>query len=363
MKVLFAGKYNDLEILNGPEKVAKRIFYECSLKSNSVFAEYFFDGSKHSFLKKLFGFEEVLKVNDSEVLRFGLFKFLTYLFKTRPDTIHIITYERFAAICYIYKIFSKVKIIYNIHGVISYENTELNKTPFLYTLKDKLCEYIFMKYSDKLIFLSERSAEMYKNILDIDPNKIEFIPNGVDEVFFTKGKSKNINLKDTLNIIFSGDEIRKEKGFDYLINSFSKINFKLNLYLIGKFSRTFKECNSNVKVQIKERMETNEFAKFLDDKDIYISASSYEQFSITAIETMAAGLVPIVTAETGMSAYIDNDSNGFIVNYGNTEMIVKVLEKLNSDRQKLKGISEKAKNIYNRLSWEKTFERYITLYN
>ena len=39
-------------------------------------------------------------------------------------------------------------------------------------------------------------------------------------------------------------------------------------------------------------MNTEELAQFLTDKDVFISSSCYEQFSLAAVESMA-GLVPI----------------------------------------------------------------------
>lgn len=362
MKVLFAGKYNESETLNGPEKVAKRIFYQYSKNESSVFAEYFFDGRKHSFFKKLFGFEKVTKVNDSEVLRFGMLSLLSFLFKSKPEIIHIITYERFAVVCFIYKLFSKVRILYNVHGVISIENTEMNQTSLLYVVKDKIIEKIFMKYSDKLIFLSERSVELYKKILDFDSAKIEFIPNGIDEVFFKTGNKRKVNFENTLNLVFAGDEVRKEKGLEFLLNAVSRLNFDLNLFLIGNYSRTFENYSSKIIIKVTELMDTNDFSRFLEDKDIFVSASSYEQFSITAVETMAAGLAPIVTLETGMSSYIKNLENGITLNFGDEDLLTKSIERLNSDRNLLSILSENAKSIYGKLSWEKVFERYKTLY-
>ena len=362
MKVLFAGKYNESENLNGPEKAAKRIFYQYSMDDNSVFAEYFFDGRKHSFFKKLFGFEKVRKVNDSEVLRFGMLSLLTFLIRTKPEIIHIITYERFAVVCFIYKLFSKVKIFYNVHGVISIENIKLKQTHVFYAFKDNVIENIFMKNSDRLIFLSERSVELYKEIVDFDSDKIEFIPNGIDEVFFISGCKRKVNSENNLNIVFAGDEVRKEKGLEFLLNAVSKLNFDLNLYLIGNYSRTFENYSGNIKIKVTERMDTNDFSKFLEDKDVFVSASSYEQFSITAVEAMASGLAPIVTLETGMSSYIKNEENGITLNFGDEELLAKIIERLNFERNLLITLSENARSIYGKLSWGKVFESYKTLY-
>ncbi|HEY3251488.1 MAG TPA: hypothetical protein VGK25_10265, partial [Ignavibacteria bacterium] len=59
-KIVYIGRYNESEILSGPEKTAKRIF-DISLQDyDSVFIQYFFDGTKHGAFKKLFGCEKKL---------------------------------------------------------------------------------------------------------------------------------------------------------------------------------------------------------------------------------------------------------------------------------------------------------------
>jgi len=64
MKIVYIGRYNESEILTGPEKVAKRIFHNMTkINSNCVFVEYFFDGAKYNIWKKLFGKEKIADAN------------------------------------------------------------------------------------------------------------------------------------------------------------------------------------------------------------------------------------------------------------------------------------------------------------
>ena len=46
MKIVYLGRYNESEILTGPEKVAKRIFHNIiEMIPYSVFNEYYFDNT------------------------------------------------------------------------------------------------------------------------------------------------------------------------------------------------------------------------------------------------------------------------------------------------------------------------------
>ena len=131
---MFAGRYPEGGVISGPEMTAKSMFEEHCVNNNSVFLQYFFDGRKYSFFKKLFGRTEE---QDGRIITLGIFRIIPELRRKHPEIIHLITYERFAVIFYIYKLLFKVKILYNSHGIVRYENSELKKIPAFYRFKDK----------------------------------------------------------------------------------------------------------------------------------------------------------------------------------------------------------------------------------
>ncbi len=76
-------------------------------------------------------------------------------------------------------------------------------------------------------------------------------------------------------------------------------------------------------------MMAEELANFYTDKNLFISSSIYEPFPLAVIEAMAAGLIPIVSKETGMNRYIEHGKNGFIydVTNGNElESIIRIVK-------------------------------------
>ena len=77
---------------------------------------------------------------------------------------------------------------------------------------------------------------------------------------------------------------------------------------------------------------------------------------------MTAGLVAVVTEETGMSSYIKNQINGFIFGYGNKEALIEILELLNSDRNLMQTVSLRSTEIFKELSWPDIFLKYKNLY-
>ncbi len=362
MKILFLGRYNESSLLTGPEKVAKRIFSKCSNDFDTVFITYFFDGNRYGLITKLFGKEEIREEGNRKVYRLGIFRIMSYILKFSPDIIHIINFERFAKISFFHKRFPKPKIYYNVHGIAVFENEVNPAATEKLKMKDLKSEKKYFENSDRLIFLSERSVETAEKYFIFDRSKIEIIPNGIDAIFQQISKEKKANISSILKIVFAGDADKKEKGFDFLLSSLDKIEFPVEVFVIGNNYRIKEDIRGKIRFNFIEKMDTESFAKFLSDKDIFISASSYEQFSLTSVEAMAAGLVAIVTEETGMSTYIENNLNGFVFKYGDSDGLIKILNRVNADRATVERISKEAVKIYSALSWELVYMKYKKLY-
>ncbi|MEJ2617322.1 MAG: glycosyltransferase family 4 protein [Ignavibacteriaceae bacterium] len=361
---LFLGRYNPSENLRGPEKVAKRLFENISSKNpETVFIEYFFDGREYNYIKKIFGSEKII-AGKKIIFRLGLVRLFVFLLKEKPNIIHLVTFERFAFIGFIYKVFVKVKIVYTVHGIICYENNFLkeNLSPF-YKIKDKYFERLVFKYSDKIIFLSDISLKFAEKYLSITKSKVEVIPNGVDKCFYEVKRMKDKNENSPLKIVFVGDYFRKEKGFDFLIDSLKDVQFPVKLYVISKYTNKYDSfSNKNLKIEFIDKLEQKKYAEFLGDKDIIISSSYYDNFSISIVEGMAAGLVPVVTKETGMSELIEDGVNGFVFSYKDAKRLFEIINEIYFNNNILLEVKQKSRQIYKNISWDLISGKYLKSY-
>jgi glycosyltransferase involved in cell wall biosynthesis len=361
VKILYLGRYNTSEELSGPEKVAKRIFSQSSKENETAFLEYFFDGSVYGIGKKLFGHEVAYTGKNAKVYRLGLLKIITFIFRFKPQIIHIITFERFSIFAFLYKIFSKIKIIYSVHGIAVYENENFKDVSVWLRLKDHYCEKLFMRLSDKLLFLSEYQLSIAKKYYDIDTKKTEFVNNGVDEEFHSSGRSENQNGHA---LVFMGDSERKDKDFHFLYKTLDKITQKCDLYIIGNFNHSiYKTGIGNVTVIPITKMDKYSLVKFLSDKSIFISSSFYDTFSIAAAECMVSGLVPVVTDHTGISKLISDGTNGFIIKHNDGINLAGKINLLLENETLQNEMAEKAKHIYELLNWKNVYFSYQKIYN
>lgn len=360
LNIVYAGRYNESEYLSGPEKVAKRIFSEHSKIFKTYFIQYFFDGNRYSLKEKLFGIKKEQMNDNSVVYTLGIFRILPVFNSIKPNIVHVITFERFAVIFFIYKLLHKIKIIYNEHGVVTYENYELKKVPYIKKIKDKFCEKMLLKYSDKIIFTSERTIDIAEKYFKINESKIVILSNGIDEKFYIPSKTAKNNIKPKVIFIYKNELYKSALNF---LKKFIE-NYKgdLELYIITKIGIDFK-CGNNIGINLVSLKTTDGLAEFYNDKDVFLSLNKYDTFSISTAEAMASGLIPIITKETGISRYIDDNYNGYIVDFGNIDQLkdkVTKISNMSADQRNRTG--ENAKSVYESLAWNKIYETYNNIY-
>ena len=359
LKILFAGRYSEENILSGPERTAKDIFDEYTLQHQAVFLQYFFDGRKFSVLKKLFG-KQIKEHGRGKVITLGALRIIPFLISYRPEIIHLLNYERFTLILYIYRMVFKTAIIYNSHGIIKFENTVIKKQKGSKIFKDNFCEKIFLKYSDKIIFPSEGAKKTAGNFYKIDEEKPIIMPNIAGRLFYdrtndipqTKSIKAVIHYKNSLN----------KSGYEMLLGTLNLLKSRIEIYILSNELTSFQSVKfPNIYVQ--ELMPQEKLAEFYADKNIFLSLNSYDTFSISAAEAMASGLIPIVTNETGISGYINHGVNGFKISYGDTSMLAEIIKKISEmqDKEKI-SLSREAKKTAEAFRLDKVFNMYLKLY-
>jgi glycosyltransferase involved in cell wall biosynthesis len=365
-KIILMGCYQSEEFLTGPEKVAKRLFDELiKQKYDVTFIEYFFDGRKYNYFDKFFGKKVCVSEQGGTIYRSGLFRIISFLLKTKPDIIHILTFERFTILSYLLKPILGFKIIYTFHGVVIHEHKNFNNNiGLMLYYKDMISEFIFIHFSDILCMLSEETIMIAKKYYKLDDKKIRVVSNGIDDIFTKALRKKVYSNNDELKIVFVGGTSRPEKGLKLFIDNILDLNIKLKIFVISKENNFNTDIlPPNIKMTKQDLLSTEDLALFYNDKDVFLSASIYEPFSLAVVEAMAAGLIPVVSANTGMSRYIRQGINGFTFKCGEKEELNKILTQILGDDKLQERLSQEAAKIYEKLSWGKILEMYKEIYN
>lgn len=358
MKIVLVGRYGEGDILSGPEKVGKKLFYYISKSNpNSKFLTYFFKSGKRRKTKELLFGSETVATNPS-IRRFGILKLAADIIKNRPDLVHLVTFERFELLIVFLKIFLRFKLVYTIHGIYKYERKIFYKKPkFFSDVKDLFLERLLVSKSDTLIFLSLQMFKLAQNYYKIDESKITIIPNGVSIPDFSR--EKKIDLSIGLEIVFYNGLVDfRARGLEKLI----RIIFDggINNYHLSVLGKPIKPGFNNVTFH--SPMSDNLLFSFLINKHVYIDNLDYTPFSILALEAMALGLILIVSDDSGISSYINSGQNGFVYNSERPEEIGEILNDIFAGKYDLDIISQNAKKIYLKLNWHKVAQQYLAAY-
>lgn len=364
LRLCYIGRYDTAEIFRGPDKVARRIADEMALLGHHVyFYEYFFSGKSYGYMTKLFGYDTIENSAGRSIFRVGVFPFIFAMLRQRFDVIHIITFERFAILALCLKPFFRALIVYSTHGIVRHQHAYLRShVKRSLKIKDYISEFLFYKFSDLLFFLSDQSVSIASKYYRIPKEKVVIIANGIDGIFHETEKRKK-RRQDDVALVFVGDPKRPEKGFDFFLQGLERGARRTEVFVICENIPLVPVSTMNdLNIHYVRKMQTQKYAEFLADKDIYVSASSYDPFSIAAVEAMSAGLVPIVTRETGMSRYVENGVNGFVIGFGDIQQFKKVLDLLIANGRLRKKLSSNARSAVSMLSWRSIAEEYLRWY-
>jgi alpha-1,3-mannosyltransferase len=264
------------------------------------------------------------------------------------DIIHIHSLGFFSDMILLTKFIHKKKIIISTHGGIFHTQNISGIKKFYFHIIQKF----LLKNADKIIAVSKQDKKKFEEI----SNNVTLIENG-----FNAQEPKGNKEKNTF--LFVG-RISKNKNVEKLIELFSqlKIDYKLTLVgrdfdnLIPKLTKKIKDNDLGEKIKIIPGATNPTLAKLYSASEYFVSASKYEGFGITAIESMHYNCKSILNI---IPTYIDFASNGrgHTINFeGDTAH--KELAKAISSKYDLK----KAKTYADSFLWKKKIGEFVKLY-
>lgn len=350
MKVVFVGSYNENEKLSGPEKVCKRIFSEYAAIDETLFIDYYQDGKKYSFTKKIFGIDYFAKVNKSNVLKLGVLRMIIVLLRYKPKYIHILSFNRYAIFVFLLKLFYQVRVYYNINGIIAHEVRLNNDFSLPLRMKNIIVENILIYFSDKLFILSDYTKVVLQNYYSIKGIDFAKVINGLDNCFVDSVISKK---KIQNSIVFVGDINSPLKGFAYLWEVLCNLKINVNLFVVSnnKYGIIVRK-HKNICTYFVDKMNSDNLVEFYKDKLIVVSPSMFDTFNLSVLEAAACGLIPVLTVETGASSVLIKTKEAKIVSYGKPDELKIVLENLFKQQRYNNNFD------YNSITWKKVLAKY-----
>ncbi len=156
------------------------------------------------------------------------------------------------------------------------------------------------------VFFCDAHSVESKAIVEygFDPNRIVFFPWGVaHDLFFPTGIKAKRPPGEPLKI-FSNRTWEDQYGVDILVDGLiraGKSGLKINVILAGEGSmkpllqeKILKSCIAQ-QVQFVGRISQADLPKYYNEADLYISASHVDGSSLSLMEAMSCGTVPLVS--------------------------------------------------------------------
>jgi alpha-1,3-mannosyltransferase len=278
------------------------------------------------------------------------------------DIIHIHSNDFFLDFLSATKFLHKKRMVLHTHGL--FFHTDYAKSFKQWYLRKITKQSI--KRVAAVICDSRHDVRMLDGL--VPPEKIHLIPDGIDP--------RIVNLKVQTrdpNLILSVGRLSQTKRYHLLLKAFCHVLEKKplsKLVIIGKDEGERSDLeNLSIDLKIDKQVQFlgevafEEMLDYLGRASIWATASGYESFGISTLESMAAGCVPVIQKLEAFEDFFQDKISGYYTDFSNSiQAGNQILEVLSAPHEQLKEITNVGRKIAHGYTWQKTTEKIIDLY-
>jgi len=209
----------------------------------------------------------------------------------------------------------------------------------------KLAQSLFV-HSKQVIVLSELEKELLNDKFDFQSTKV--LSNSINTIIFQNPDLKAHTEKPT--VLFLG-RIEENKGIYEIIEAFKMLvkgsNFRFVLCGDGPLKDYCIETFGTIlggDFEYKGVISGQNKIDTIKEADFFILPSYFEGLPMALLETMAAGVVPIVTNVGSMKQVVEHGMNGLLVEKKNSKDLYEKLKTIFTNQALCHQLSENAKN-------------------
>ena len=239
------------------------------------------------------------------------------------------------------------------------------------TFLGKIFLYVCKRANRMIILSKTMEDELLKE--GINSFQITLIYNGVDLTRFKemKGKIKfreKLSIEDKKTIIYTG-RLSHEKGVDFLIHSFSKLDVRAGCQLL--IIADGPERQDIIRIidhyQLSESVvminEVDDIASYLNAADLFVLPSRFEGLSNSLLEAMACGLPVISTRVGGSIDIIEDGISGLLIEVDSKDQLTQAISKVLNDPLLATALGKNAREkIVDRFDLNVVTQQYLVLY-
>jgi len=310
--------------------------------------------------------------------------------KARVIGFFIYKYREYKSILILKKLLDKIKPdILNAHYMTFYGmiGSKLNFHPYIITcwgsdvlLVPNILGETYVKRMKKALRKADLivvvSEYMKKKLIKIGIKKNIIVnPLGIKISKFNPNSKKNKLIKekfDNKKIIISTRNLEPIYNVECLIKALpSVVKENENIVTLicgnGSLENELKKLVNNLglneHVYFLGRISHEKMPDYLRSSDIYVSASLSDGISISLLEAIACGLIPVVSDIPANCEVINDDKNGFIFENNPNDLSKKLNYCIeNYDNIKRNIFKSNLKKIKKKFNWQKNMEFLLKLY-
>lgn len=183
------------------------------------------------------------------------------------------------------------------------------------------------RYVDGIHYPTQFIRDVYESVVGLTPGVV--ISNGVNEIYRKQPSPRPENLRNKF-IILNVGRYCSEKNQDVLIKAIDLSKHKADIHLIlagtgpdkGKLTRLVKRLNVDCEFNFYSRAD---LVKVINYADLYCHPAEVEIESISCIEAISCGLVPIVAdSKKCATKYFAIDEKSLFVNKNPASLAEKI---------------------------------------
>ena len=241
--------------------------------------------------------------------------------------------------------------------------------PFLF-INDLIFNNLSFSLIDKIVSITPWEHEILQKW--VKKEKIVTIPNGLDPILFKKVSpnnfKENYGIKGKI-ILFFG-RLNPTKGPEVLAKAGKEIvksRKDLSVVFVGPDEGKLQEVKEIIKDSpqmhyIPPIKEKEKIAEMYQSASVYVLPSYREGLPLTLFEAMACGLPIVASPVNGIPFEMENNVNGYFVDYGDVEGLKEKILKVIDDPLIHKKFSANNKNKSKGYTWDIISRRYLEVY-
>ena len=222
---------------------------------------------------------------------------------------------------------------------------------------DKVALYrrqaFYEPYTKKIMGVSEKINEILIKKYGVPKDKIFYKESPVE---FPKelNRTYTLDIKNPIQIGFAARISKYQKRIDLLIKLIAlldekNVNYHMKIAGDGSYyanlQKWYQEYENKTKVELIGKLAREKMNAFWKKEDIFLSVSDFEGASISMLEAMSEGAVPIVTKVSGVEEFVQNEWNGLFAEVRDIDAIAAHLQKMDLDRNILEIYGKRSRRI------------------